>query len=101
MTNAVKHGLVVHPKLWPGLNSYWQTIGSKNETLPFFHYRAYHFAKRYAPRGTTPDRANFETHHELKIKVFPHLQHLSEAERTEKLNFLIEERVNYLEPVRK
>ena len=96
LTNPVKHGLVVHPRLWPGLTSYWQSVGSDNDTYAFFHHRAYNFAKRYAQRGATVDRKNFETQHELRIEVLPCFEHLSEQERVEKLNFLIEEHTNFL-----
>lgn len=90
-TNPVHHGLVKHPRHWPGLNSYWQLLGSKDREYTFTHYTALNLA-RARSKGKKVKIENFQTKHTLKISPLPMFESLSKEERVEKLNTLIEER---------
>jgi len=94
-TNAVHHGLVNHPRLWPGLNSYWQLLGAKDRQYVFTNYTALSLA-RARSKGKKVHIKNFQSTHTLKISPLPMFEGLSKDERVEKLNTLIEERTKQL-----
>lgn len=96
-TNAVKHGLVSHPRNWPGVNSYHQLLGAKAKEYSFFHHAAYNRAKRAASaRGEFVRREDYETRHKLVITPLPMFEELSPEERHAKMDALIEERTKVL-----
>ena len=71
-TNPVKHGLVQHPKQWPGLCSYWQSLGRKNKQYAFTHYTEYHQAKRKAAAcGDIAWLSDYQSRHTLRISPLP------------------------------
>lgn len=82
-TNAVKHGLVEHPSLWPGLNSYSQSITEKAERYVFHHYSA------------GPEEPQV-TEHVLKVSPLPIHAKLTPKKRIQLTKDLIEERTNEL-----
>jgi REP element-mobilizing transposase RayT len=90
-TNPVHHGLVNHPRLWPGLSSYWQLLGGRDREYTFTNYTALNLA-RARSKGKKVKIKNFQTKHTLKISPLPMFADLSKEERVEKLNTLIEER---------
>lgn len=91
LTNPVHHGLVSHPRLWPGVSSYWQALGKKDQTYRFTHWTPYHAAvKRARARGEHVSLRDFQTEHTLRISVLPQFRHLSPEERTKLISELIE-----------
>jgi REP element-mobilizing transposase RayT len=102
ITNPVKHGLVSHPRLWPGLSSYWQSINNPEKEYTFLHHTAYNAARIKARRlGELVRRQDFETKHVLKICPLPCFAGLGVKRQREKLRGLIEERTLKLEKERK
>jgi len=95
VTNPVHHGLVNHPRLWPGLNSYWQTLGAKDRSYRFTNYTALNLARAQS-KGKKVKISNFQTTHTLKISPLPMFEELSPEERVAKLNALIEERTEQI-----
>jgi REP element-mobilizing transposase RayT len=68
VSNAVKHGLVEHPKHWPGICSYWQSLGQQDKKFTFTNFSQYHRARAKAQlRGDYVRVADFQTTHTLKI----------------------------------
>lgn len=82
-TNAVRHGLVDDPKLWPGLSSYSQSITEKEETFIFHHYSA----ARGEPQVTE---------HTLRISPLPQFAALPPKKRKKVMKKLIDERTQEL-----
>ncbi len=95
LTNPVHHLLVNHPRLWPGLNSYWQTLGAKDRQYRFTHYTALNLA-RARSKGKKVKIKDFQTVHTLKISPLPMYASLPKKERVEKLKALLEERTKQL-----
>jgi len=87
-TNGVRHGLVEHPSLWPGLSSYEQSLTEKEERYIFQHFSA---------RQGQPQ----VTEHTLKISPLPQFAELSPKKRKKLVRKLIEERTNALVKARK
>lgn len=87
-TNAVKHGLVSDPAIWPGFNSYNMSITERAETYSFEHHSA----------EEPHDRI---TSHTLKITPLPQFAGLSSKKRREKVLELINERTKRLVEERK
>ncbi len=101
-TNPVKHGLVDHPRNWPGVSTYFQVLGEKPQVFGFMNYTEYKKAKRKAKStGEHVRREDFETKVPLKVEVLPIHEDLSEKKRIERLSKLIEERVEHLKKERK
>ena len=97
LTNPTKHGLVAHPKSWPGVSTYWQTLGAKDRVYAFTHYTEYHKAKRSAERwGEYVSISDYQTQHTLRVSPLPYFKRLSDRERIEKLNTLLEARTRKL-----
>ncbi len=85
-TNAVKHGLVSHPRLWPGVNSYRQLLGSKPKKYVFMEYSKFQAAKKAAAgKGEVVHRRDFEKVYTLELKPLPIFASLSKGERINKL----------------
>lgn len=82
-TNPVKHGLVEHPRIWPGLNSYHQSLSERSRTFTFYYYSA-----------STPEAQVCK--YDLKLTPLPHFEELSAKCRQQKIAALIEERVAYI-----
>ena len=75
MCNAVSHGLVEHPALWPGLNCYAQVLSGKEREFSFTDYTAFRRAKKRARvTGEKVDIADFQTQHVLRLSVLPGLR---------------------------
>ena len=92
-TNAVKHGLVTHPRHWPGFKLYHQLRGAKPKEYRFINYTEYHRAKRIAANhGKYVHRSDYETIYTLEITPIPIFAGLSAEERHLKLDKLTEER---------
>lgn len=101
-TNAVRHGLVSHPRHWPGVNCYRQILGEKPQKYLFFEYSKYHSAKLAAERrGDVVHRKDFEKEYLLEFKPLPVFSHLSDEERVEKVEELIEERTRTIQNERR
>jgi len=93
ITNPVNHGLVTHPRHWPGVNAYWQVLGEKPRVYSFIYYTEYHRAKRRAEcRGEIVRREDYEIRTPLHLQPLPIFSELSDKERIEKLGVLLEER---------
>jgi len=93
ITNPVHHGLVTHPRHWPGVNSYWQVLGEKPRVYSFIYYTEYHRAKRRAEcRGEIVRREDYEIKTPLEIQPLPIFSELSDKERIEQLGDLLEAR---------
>jgi putative transposase len=100
--NAVSHGLVQHPMLWPGLCSYTQTLDGRPRTYRFVDYTAYGKACRRAKgKGKRVNIKDFETEHTLTLTPLPQFEQLSHAERRKVLTKLICERVERIKKERK
>lgn len=93
LTNPVKHGLVSHPKQWPGVSTYWQTLGQEPVSYGMVNYTEYGKAKRRAVnRGRLVRKEDYEIRTPLEIEVLPVLKDYSEEKRIEILNAAIEAR---------
>lgn len=93
-TNAVHHGLVSHPKEWPGLNSYRQSLNEEPRKFPFTHYTSYSKALKRACRTKELVRIeDHQTNHSVTLTPLPEFRELSRKQRTAKLNLLMEERI--------
>ncbi|NDC36991.1 MAG: hypothetical protein EBZ48_02945 [Proteobacteria bacterium] len=79
VTNPVKHGLVEHPELWTGLNSYQQCLNERSRTFSFYYYSA-------------SDPQDVVRKHDLKLTILPQFVDLSAKERRQRIEALIEER---------
>ena len=94
VTNPVKHGLVSHPRHWPGVNTYKQLLGGKPEVYGFMNWSEYSRAKRRArSTGSIVRREDFITKVSLNVETLPMFRHLDTADIQEKLSELIEKRV--------
>ena len=97
VTNPVKHGLVRHPRSWPGIDSFKQLLSEKPREFYFTHYSEYKKAKHRAlSRGEQVRISDYQTKHTLSLSQLPIFEGLSQAERTEKIEQLIEKRVTKL-----
>jgi putative transposase len=76
--NAVRHGLVEHPSLWPGLNSYKQSTTETSERFSFHHYSATNAAKKV-------------TQHRLKISPLPQFARMKREDRVAVVSKLIDD----------
>lgn len=93
-TNAVNHGLVDHPKNWPGLNGYWQLLTGKERKFKYTHWTAYNRARFLAGANRDSVRIeDYQTEHTLKLTPLPQLAGMSQKERRRFLERKIEERV--------
>ena len=102
MCNAVNHGLVEHPSLWPGFNSYAHVLDGKDRVYTFMNYTEYGKAVRRARRRKEKvNRKDFEIKHVLSITPIPEFQHLSPKERRAVIMRLISERVKRIKKDRK
>lgn len=101
-TNPVHHGLVSHPRLWPGISCYRQLIGGKPERFVFFEYSKYHAAKKAAlARGEIVHRRDFEIVYSLKLKPLPIFAQLPTDERIRQVEILIEKRTRKIQVERR
>ena len=97
LTNPVKHGLVAHAKHWPGISTYNQVLGAKPLEYTFLNYTDYYKAKRKAKAtGEVVHRSDFETKYQLKISPIRLYEKLSDKERIEILDNLLEQRIRKL-----
>ena len=97
LANPVKHGLVTHSKYWPGLSTYHQVLGAKAQSFTFFNYTEFKKAKLKArANGEVVHRSDYEKKYELKINPIRLFRKLSEKERIEKLNDLLQIRIKKL-----
>jgi REP element-mobilizing transposase RayT len=78
-TNPVKHGLVEHPRLWPGLCSYQQSLSERERTFTFYYYSAL-------------NPADTACKHDLKLSILPQFTSMSSRQRRQRIESLIEER---------
>ena len=96
-TNPVHHGLVSHPKEWPGLSSYRQSLNEEPRRYHFTHYTSYSEALRKARRTKeTVRKEDHQTTHTLTITPLPEFHDLTTRQRIFKVNSLIEERAEIL-----
>ena len=102
LTNPVKHGLVNHPRNWPGISTYHQALGAKPLSYGFINYTEYHRAKkRSAGTAEIVRLADYEKRTSLQIAILPLFEQLSPKERHEKLNALLEKHIAHLGRKRK
>ena len=86
-TNATRHGLIEDPALWPGLNSYRQSVTGEAEVYSF---------ERYIPgKGTVIST------HTLTISPLPQHQNFSPKKRLSIIRKLLKERATALVAQRK
>lgn len=99
--NAVSHGLVEHPLLWPGLSCYAQALDGKPRTYRFVDYTAYGRACRRAKnRGKRVCIKDYETEHTLTLTPLPQFEALSEEERGKVIKKLVGDRVKRIKEER-
>ena len=102
ITNPTKHGLVSHPKHWPGLTTYWQVLGEAPKSYSFLNYSKFTLAKRLARlSGKYVRRSDYETEYVLNISPLPELAKLSREEALAKISKGIEKRTRKLVKERK
>ena len=102
LTDPVKHGLVYHPKNWPGVITYNQVLGAKPQSYTFFNYTEFKKAKLKAMvTGEVVHRSDYETKYELKLSPLRIYEKLSSNERIKKINELLEERIRKIREERK
>lgn len=100
--NAVSHGLVEHPALWPGLNCYAHVLDEKDRVYVFNDYTAFSRAcARAKHTGEQVSIKDFQTKHRLHITPLPEFKHLSSEERRAVLAKLIQRRVVRLKKERR
>jgi len=100
--NPVSHGLVEHPYLWLGLNSYQHSLDGKDREYLFTDYTAYGKACRLAKnRGKRIPISDFQTKHYLKLTPIPKFAHLSASERREIIVKSVSNRVSRIKKERK
>ena len=100
--NAVSHGLVEHPSLWPGLNSYAQVLDGKDRVYRFTDYTAYGKARRQARgEGKRVSIRDFESEHVLRISPLPKHAYLSQEERRAVILRLVSQRTAEIKKERK
>ena len=100
--NPVSHGLVDHPKHWPGVNAYWQILKEKEQICYFTNYTEYNKAKRKAKSsGKIVRLDDFKSKHVLKLTPLPQFKDLNSEERKSLLNNLIENHVSNIHKTRK
>ncbi len=94
LSNPTHHGLVDHPKLWPGVHSYWHIIDGEDREYLFTNYTEYRKAKVSARlTGKQLSLEDFQTKHSLALTPLPQFEHLSLTERNNLLLPLLEERI--------
>lgn len=70
--NPVLHGLIDHPKNWPGLNCYWQLINGTERAFTFTNFTAYRKAANTPTRnGRLLRIEEFQTTHVLRLTPPP------------------------------
>jgi len=99
--NPVSHGLVNHPKHWPGLTAYEHVLDEKDRFFQFADYTAYRKAKLKAKMtGDTVRLEDFKKTYQLQISPLPVFADLSPKKRREKLGSLLEQRTQELRKLR-
>ena len=97
MTNATKHGLVHHPRYWPGLNSWNHAFTGQDRFFPFDHWSKFTKAKRIAAkRGTIARRDDYQTKHRLHISALPQYAHLTWQQQEALLSPALEDKITAL-----
>ena len=97
LTNAVKHLLVNEPKHWPGVNTYWQSLGRKANVYTFMNYSAYQLAKsKAAAYGEVVRKSDYEEKHALEIKPLPLYEKLPFLEQRKRLEKALNSRTRKL-----
>ena len=92
--NAVSHGLIAHPKLWPGVNSYAHCLDEKDRAYLFTDYTAFGKACRQAKAGQhRVSIRDFQTEHRLVLTPLPHFAELAPEARRAVLHALIQKRL--------
>ena len=67
-TNPTHHGLTVHPKNWPGVNTYHQLLTGKAQRYRFTHWTDYKKAKKRAKAtGEQVFLRDYQSEHVLKL----------------------------------
>ena len=96
LTNAVKHRLVYEPKQWPGVSTYWQTLGRKPNVYTFMNYKAYNKAKSKADSGEVVRKSDYEKKYALEIKPLPLYEKLPIGEQRKRLEKALNTRTRKL-----
>ena len=100
--NAVSHGLVEHPLLWPGLNSYQHCLDGRDREYLFTDYTAFGKACQLAKnRGKRVRISDYQSKHKLRITALPQYSQLSNKEIRKLLSALIKERTARIKKERK
>lgn len=101
LTNSVKHYQTSQAKSWPGVSTFWQTLGRKPQKYTFMNYTAYNKAKQRAAPGEQVRRRDFEEEYELKTKTIPFIENLEATEQIKLLRKEIEKRTRILNDKRR
>ena len=76
--NAVSHGMVEHPSLWPGLNCYLHVLDEKNRVCIFADYTAYGKASRKAEnKEMVLNIKDYQKEHKLHLSPLPQYKNLA------------------------
>lgn len=96
-TNSTHHGLVSHPREWPGLSSYWQSLTEDPKRYFFTHYTEYSEALRKAKRTKEVVRIeDYQTAHLITLTPLPQFETLTVRQRTNRIKLLIDGRADNL-----
>lgn len=90
IANPVKHGLVDHPRDWPGLCSYQQVLSERPLSFEFTHY-----SKRDGRNNP------IRTTHQLHLSPLPQFEGLSSRDRRAALLRLVNARIQIFRDERK
>jgi putative transposase len=94
LLNAVNHGLVEHPALWPGLNCFQQLLDGKDRTFRFTNFTAYQKAKRKAVRsGNKVNIRDFQMGYTLRLSPIPQFEDITQEQRRAEIQKLVTENV--------
>ena len=96
LSNPVRHLLVNEPKQWPGITTYWQSLGKKPNVYTFMNYTAYNKARAKAGYRKVVRKSDYEEHYALEIKPIPLYENLPKSEQKTRLDKALRSRTRKL-----
>lgn len=97
LTNPVKHGMVSHPRHWPGFTTYWPTVKNVVQEYSVTDYTELNKARRRAVlKGEYIRESDYETKYKIEIKPIPIFKELGANLRLDKVKMLIDKRARNL-----
>ncbi len=99
--NPSNHGLVDHPKHWPGLNCYWQALDGKSREFKFTNYTAWRKGRERNADPHDVKLSEFEHVYTLTLSRLPQFENCSIPEYAERIDSLISERLEQIRTTRR